>query len=329
MTSSDRHVASLLAMTSSDRHVASRLSMTLHISDQARLMKVPFFEILKISIKRFNQDKCGTFAITISYFAALCSIPLVSLFAFITTRILGNSEIAFRSLNIFTDEFFTKFDPYFFQKVQSISRNATNLGWFGLVGSLIAVSFLFSNLIYSLNFIFKANYQKSFFYNRIMEYLIMFIIGIIMLVSLFITIIWTAFNRALGESPIVAKYFNPKIVSLANNFFIQYLLPLTLTFVVFYGLYKLIPEVKVHTRAAAASAAIATLLWEVFKRIFAFYVAHVSAVGIVLSKFLQSTLTSIIFFMLWISFSLVILLWGAELAAVLNEWIDAKEARED
>ena len=57
--------------------------------------------------------------------------------------------------------------------------------------------------------------------------------------------------------------------------------------------------------------------------------AHVSAVGIVLSKFLQSTLTSIIFFMLWISFSLVILLWGAELAAVLNEWIDAEEAREE
>jgi membrane protein len=290
-------------------------------------MKFRPFEILKISIKRFNEDKCGTFAITISYFAALCSIPIVSLFAFITTRIIGNSEIAFRSLNIFTDEFFAKLDPLFFQRVQSISKNAANLGWFGLIGSLIAVSFLFSRLIYSLNFVFKANYQKSFFYNRIMEYMIMVIIGVIMLVSLFITIIWTAFNRALGESPIVAKYFNPKIISLADNFFIRSLLPFTLTFVVFYGLYKLIPEVKVHTRAAAPAAAIATLFWEIFKRIFAFYVAHISAIGIVLSRLLQSTLTSIIFFMLWISFSLVILLWGAELAAVLNEWIDAKEAR--
>jgi len=288
-------------------------------------MKFPAFEILKITLRRFNEDKCGTFAITISYFAALCSVPIVSLFCYITTRILGDSEIAFRSLNIFTDEFFAKLDPLFFERVQAISRNATSLGWFGLVGSLIAVSFLFSNLIYSLNFIFKTNYQKSFFYNRIMEYLIMFIIGIIMLSSLFITIIWTAFNRALGESPIAVKYFNPKVVSLADNFFIQYLLPFSLTFVVFYGLYKFIPEVRVHTRAAGPAAAIATLLWEAFKRIFAFYVAHVSAIGIVLSKFLQSTLTSIIFFMLWISFSLIILLWGAELAAVLNERIDARE----
>jgi len=92
-----------------------------------------------------------------------------------------------------------------------------------------------------------------------------------------------------------------------------------LTFLVFFSLYKFIPEIKVYTRAAVIAACIAALLWEVFKRLFAFYVAHISAIGIVLSKLLQGTLTSIIFFLLWISFSLVILLWGAELAAVLNE----------
>ncbi len=52
---------------------------------------------------------------------------------------------------------------------------------------------------------------------------------------------------------------------------------------------------------------------------FVFYVANFSAIGIVLSKLLAGTLTSIIFFLLWISFSLTIMLWGAELAAVLNE----------
>jgi uncharacterized BrkB/YihY/UPF0761 family membrane protein len=56
---------------------------------------------------------------------------------------------------------------------------------------------------------------------------------------------------------------------------------------------------------------------------FAFYVVHFSAVGIVLNKLLQGTLTSIIFFLLWISASMLILLWGAELAAVLNEKYDA------
>jgi membrane protein len=287
-------------------------------------MKFPVFNILRTTFKRFGEDRCGNFAITISYFVVLCAIPLVALFTFITTKILGSAEIAFRSLNVFSDEFFVQLDPEFFKKIQYLSQNITNLGWFGLLGSFIAGSFLFSNLIYSINFIFKANYQKSFFYNRIIEYLIMFTIGIIMLVSLAITAIWTAIHRSIKESTIVANYINPKTVSLVNNFLIQYFIPFALTFFVLFCLYKFIPEVKVHTRAAAIAAIISALLWEAFKRLFAFYVAHFSAIGIVLSRFLKGTLTSIIFFLMWISFSLVILLWGAELAAVLNERIHEK-----
>jgi len=289
-------------------------------------MKFPAFEIIRTTIKRFTEDRCGSFAINISYFAVLCSVPLVALFAFVTARIFGGSEIAFRSLNIFSEEFFAQLDPYFFQRIQDLSRDITNLGWFGLAGSFIAASFLFSNLIYSINFIFKATYQKSFFYNRIMEYLIMFIIGIIMLISLSITAIWTMVHRTIKASTIVANHINPEIVSLVDNFLIQYLIPFTLTFLVLFSLYKFIPEIKVHTKAAFIAAMISTLLWEVFKRLFAFYVAHFSAIGIVLSRFLQGTLTSIIFFLLWISFSMVILLWGAELAALLNERIREKIA---
>jgi len=289
-------------------------------------MSFTVIDILKTTIKRFGEDKCGNYAIQISYFSLLCSIPLVALFAFITTKVLGNSELAFRSLNILSEEFFAQRDPLFFQRVQELSRDISQLGWFGLTGSFIAASFLFSNLINAINFIFKANYQKSFFYNRLMEYLIMFVIGIIMLISLSVTAIWTALHRTIKASELVANHINPEVVSLLDNFFLQYLFPFTLTLLVFFILYKFIPEIKVYTKAALIAAIISTLLWEVFKRIFVFYVAHFSAIGIVLSKLLQGTLTSIIFFLLWISFSMVILLWGAELAAVLNERIHEKRA---
>jgi membrane protein len=115
-------------------------------------------------------------------------------------------------------------------------------------------------------------------------------------------------------------------MALVNNFFLQYLIPFTLTFLVFFILYKFIPEIKVYTRPAVIAAVVSTLLWEVFKRIFAFYVAHFSAIGVVLSRLVQGTLTSIIFFLLWITFSLAILFWGAELAAVLNERYHEKAA---
>lgn len=280
---------------------------------------LPVLTIIKTTFKRFTEDKCGNLAVTISYFVLLCSIPLAALFAFITTKLLGNSELAFRSMSIFSEEFFAKMDPLFFERVQNISQNFSNLGMFGLIGSFIGASFLFSNLIYSINFIFKANYQKSFVYNRLMEYMIMFIIGIIMLTSLFITAIWTAIHRSINESAFIADNINQSVIDLANNFFLQYLLPFALVFLVLFSLYKFIPEVKVYTKAAVIAAAFGALLWEIFKRIFAFYVAHFSAIGIVLDRLVKGTLTSIIFFLLWITISLIILLWGAELAAVLNE----------
>ena len=289
-------------------------------------MSLAVFTILRDTFKRFNDDKCWNSAIVVSYFAFLCAVPVVSLFIYVTTKLIGSSEFALRSLNLFTDEFFAKLDPSFFIRLQDISKNINNLGWFGLIGSLISASFLFSNLIYTINLIFRAKYERSFVYNRLIEYSIMFAMGIILLISLAITAFWAALHRALQTSQFVSAHLNPRAVALVDNVLIQYLVPLALTFLVFFTLYKFIPEVKVFTRSAILAAMISAVLWETFKRIFAFYVANFSAIGIVLSKIVQGTLTSIIFFLLWITFSLVILLWGAELAAVLNERRHAKKA---
>lgn len=286
-------------------------------------MAVNFFHILLISFKRFNEDRCWTAAIVISYFALLCIVPLIALFAFLAVKLIGSSELFFRSLNIFTEEFFARMDPAFFKKLQALGSNISNLGWFGILGSLISASFLFSNLISSINQIFRAKYHRSFIYNRLIEYMVMAIIGVILLLSLSITALWTALQRSLRESPVISEFINPRFISFLNNFFFQYLLPYGLTFLVFFMLYKFIPEVKVHTRSALLGAAIASLLWELFKRGFAFYVIHLSAVGVVLSKVLAGTLTSVIFFLLWISSSLLILLWGAEFTAVFNEHLGA------
>jgi membrane protein len=289
-------------------------------------MAAPIFRLLGTTFQRFDKDQCFRHSVVISYFALMCAVPLIALFAFVTTKILGNAEFALRGLNIFTEDFFVKFDPAFFDKLKEVSQHTSNLGWFGMIGSFIGASFLFSNLITAINHIFRSVHKKSFFYNRLMEYVIMFLMAVILFVSLSITAVWTALHRAIAETTLVQEYINPNILEFADNIFIQYLIPFALGFLVLFAMYKYIPETKVHTRAAVIAALVGSLLWELFKRSFVFYVVNFSAVGIVLSKFLQGTLTSIIFFLLWITFSLAILLWGAELAAALNERIDARSA---
>jgi membrane protein len=291
-------------------------------------MAAPIVRLLGKTFKRFDTDGCFAYSIIISYFTLMCAVPLLALFAWVTTRVMGSSELAVRSLNVFTEDFFAKYDPSFFEKLAGVSENLGNLGLFGMVGSFIAASFLFANLINAVNRIFRATTQKSFFYNRLMEYLIMAIMAVILFFSLSITAVWTAMHRAIRESAFVRATLNPKAVAVVDNVFVQYLLPFFLGFLVLFVLYKFIPEVKVYTSAAVVAAAVGSLLWEVFKRGFVFYVAHFSAVGIVLGKLVQGTLTSIIFFLLWISASLVILLWGAELASVLNERLVERRSEE-
>lgn len=282
-------------------------------------------QVLATAWRRFNADRCWDQSVIISYFALLCAIPLAALFAFITSKLLGNPELAFRSLNIFSEDFFVNLDPAFFEKLRVVAANAAKLGLFGIIGSFVAASLIFSRLISSINLIFKAKYQRSFVYNRLMEYAIMFTTGVILLFSLSITALWTALHRTMRASDVVAQYLNPSLLGLVDNVLIQYLIPFALGTLVLFSLYKFIPERKVHTRAALIAAVIGSILWEIFKRSFVFYVVNLSAVGIVLSKLLAGTLPSIIFFLLWISFSLVILFWGAELAAVINERIDERK----
>lgn len=285
-------------------------------------MAAPIFRLLGTTFQRFDKDQCFRHSVVISYFALMCAVPLIALFAFVTTKILGNAEIVLRGLNIFTEDFFIKFDPAFFNTLKEVSQHTANLGWFGMIGSLVGASFLFANLIYAINLIFRSVRKKSFFYNRLMEYVIMFLMAVILFVSLSITAVWTALHRALQETTFVQEYVNPKILQFADNVFIQYLIPFALGALALFAIYKFIPETKVHTRAALVSALVGSLLWEIFKRSFVFYVVNFSAVGIVMSKFVQGTLTSIIFFLLWLTFSLAIALWGAELACVLNERIE-------
>src|SRR4030042_3033843 len=229
-------------------------------------MATPVFQILGETFRRFDRDRCFQYSIIISYFALMCAVPLLALFAWVTARFMGNSEIAVRSLNVFTEDFFAEFSPSFFSKMAAVADNLDQLGWIGIIGSLIAASLLFSNLIRIINEIFKTKYQRSFVYNRVMEYLIMFAVGVILFIPLSITAVWAAVHRAIEASDFVAEYLNPGVIPFVDNVFVQYLIPFALSGFVLFVMYKFIPERKVHTRGAGPGGPFAARLCARFRR---------------------------------------------------------------
>src|SRR4030066_2277523 len=103
-------------------------------------MARPTLQLIAASFKRFNGDKCWTSAIVVSYFSLLCSVPLIALFFAVAARFLGDTEMALRSLNIFTDDFFARLAPGVFKSLRGLSGAAGQLGLFGVVGCLAAAT---------------------------------------------------------------------------------------------------------------------------------------------------------------------------------------------
>jgi membrane protein len=91
----------------------------------------------------------------------------------------------------------------------------------------------------------------------------------------------------------------------------QWTIPAGLTFLVFLLLYRYVPPAGNRFREVLPGAIIGTLLFEAAKHGFAFYVSYLSR-----HEVLYGALGSLMLFMLWVYLSAMILLFGAEVAAV-------------
>lgn len=94
---------------------------------------------------------------------------------------------------------------------------------------------------------------------------------------------------------------------------ISYLVLLALAFLAFTLFYKTLPRGKVSWRAAASSATVALVLWEVARRVFGEALLRSPGLGL-----LSGALAGIVSFLLWNFTAVAIALYGAEVAAILN-----------
>jgi membrane protein len=78
-------------------------------------------------------------------------------------------------------------------------------------------------------------------------------------------------------------------------------------------IYKIIPNKKIYFKTALQAAFFASLLWEVAKQLFGWYVLHLGRFSIV-----YGSLSALAIFFLWIYYSSVLLLLGGEVAFLID-----------
>ena len=130
--------------------------------------------------------------------------------------------------------------------------------------------------------------------------------GILLLVSMVLGSVVTFLQGHQGQIPVG---IGPTI-----QWILKYLIPFFLTVGMFFLIYKIIPNKGVHFKSALQAALFTGLLWELAKHIFGWFVVH-----LVRHSIFYGSLSTLIFFVLWVYYSSTILVVGGEFAYFLEE----------
>jgi membrane protein len=181
------------------------------------------------------------------------------------------------------------------------------LQWPGILLLAWTSKRIFGALFGALESIFGI--QGGFFRGHLVAFAMVLLTGVALFVTLALTTVIATVDgliaRALGPHA-------PTVVHDFTAFLLAQGLPALIAFAFFFVVYRLMPRRHVNNRNALAGALLATVLWELAKAGFAYYVrnlAHYAG--------LYGALEAILVLGLWLEVSVSVILFCAEVVALL------------
>jgi len=259
----------------------------------------------------YNADHGSLMAAAVSFYAFLSLIPLVLLAVAVAAHCLGSPERAQEIVFSYMRQGVpalrgTSGEMQVQSLLEGVVRGrgaATGIGivillWTGTTG--IAV------LDQAINVAWRVQQRRGFLATRVRAVLVMLLLGVLLATSFGITVV----VDAVRHSHVAVLGHTPGEWSRMWTF-LGYLLPFVVTVVAFTVGYRVLPNTKVPIRIAFVGGLFAGVAWEAAKLGFGWYVANVAAYSKV-----YGSLAGIILFLVWINYSAIITILGAELASI-------------
>ena len=236
----------------------------------------------------FLKDECVYLAGSISFFAILSLVPLGLLIIALLGYLMGENEALYQFIlsglvNLF---------PTVTKGITSELKNIITFKEISIL-MLFIYGFISLQLFYSaeraINIIFKIPKKRHILLSIFWSIFIMTLVIMFLLLSFIISSV-----------PAILKEYSLSIL-------FKYIAPFVLVLMTFTAVYVIIPKVKVSWRNAFKGALFVTILWELAKYFFTWYVKNVIHFGAI-----YGSLTTFILFLLWVYYSACIFLLGAE-----------------
>jgi membrane protein len=254
-------------------------------------------------LKRFQRDRLNRHAAALAYSSLLALAPMLAI-AFLMLSMVPS----FAELSSSLEEFIVQFlvpaaGEDLRQLIEQFAGQAGKLTFVGVLFFMLTALLLLFNIENSFNDIWGVGQGRTPT-NRLTVYWALLSLGpVLMGASLVISTNLLSLTAAAGAE------IGVQVKPLGNL-----VLPILFEMLAFLLLYLIMPNVRVSLKHALAGAIVASILFEVSKRLFGLYIMKLSNFELV-----YGALSTLPIFLVWVYFSWGIALIGAEVVAVLQE----------
>jgi membrane protein len=263
---------------------------------KARVFKIPAVQLFVCTVEGAGSHDAGQRAAGVAYYAILSIFPLllglIAVFGFFLPSVdFQDALLKFVGDNIPGATNVLK------DNIAGIIRLRGVMSILSIIVLFWGASALFSAISLAINRAWDINKSRSFFIRKASEMGMVFGTGILFLLSLGASAIVTFMRGALNlpATNDAKVYLSGRIIAFV------------LMFTVFLLLYKLVPNIKTYWRNVWLGALLATVLFELARTIFLFFLQNFANYQII-----YGSITSIIILLIWIYYSAFILILGAE-----------------
>ena len=194
-------------------------------------------------------------------------------------------------------------DPKLMRNVLRIIQDRRIVGVVGIAGLLWTSTWVFSSIRTAFNTVFREESGRGLIHGKAIDLFMLLLAGVFLLVSMTLSSVMT-----YVQASHVTPFLKPLI-----RFFLTYLIPFFFSFWMFFLIYKIVPNRKIRWKPALQAACFSSLLWEVAKQLFGWYVTHLGKFSMV-----YGSLSALAVLFLWIYYSSAILVLGGEMAFLLD-----------
>ena len=262
---------------------------------------------LRFVLKRWSDDRCPQIAGSLTYTTLLALVPTFA----VAVALLSSSPFfedvmnglkAWLLLNLLPDIAYKIITVY----MQELAESAAKLTWWGLAVVLTLAVWTMLTMDRAFNAIWRVSRARPYWV-LILGYVIVVVTGPLLLVASV-----TVTTYIIGLSASVPGF------AASGNALLLRLIPMAMSALAFFLLYRIVPHRPVPARHALLGAGVAAILFETAKEAFGYWVHTTPTYNLVYGAFAAFPV-----FLVWIYISWLVVLFGAELTASAAYWHDA------